>query len=174
MATKRLAFIRKMIKERGRQPRHYGNLMFKQGKGCIIQEGVTIGLDGFGYERNEKGEYEQFPHYGDVILGDNVEILSPTVVCRGNMHDTVIEDGTKIAGNCQIGHNTRIGRNCLVGPFVCISGSAKLGDNVRIGQFVYIAHGVKIGDNVDISSFTYVSKDIPPNSKVRGIPGEIV
>lgn len=170
---KRLDFIRSLVKERGTQPRHYGNLMYKSGRDCIVQDGCTVGLDGFGYELNESNQYEQFPHYRDVILGDRVHILAPTVVCRGNVRDTIIGDDCKIAGNCQIGHNTRMGKACLIGPFTCVGGSAELGNNVRTGQFVYIAHGVKIGNNVDISSFTYVSKDIPDNAKVRGIPGEV-
>jgi UDP-3-O-[3-hydroxymyristoyl] glucosamine N-acyltransferase LpxD len=170
---KRLDFIRKLLKERGFSPMHYGNRMFLSGADCIIQDGVTIGLDGFGYELDEKNRYEQFPHYGQVRLGDRVHILAPTVVCRGSVRDTIIGDDTKIAGNCQIGHNTRMGKACLIGPFTCVGGSAELGNGVRTGQFVYIAHGVKIGNNVDISSFTYVSKDVPDNAKVRGIPGEI-
>lgn len=177
MGTKRLAFIRKLKRTKPYQEVHnsMADMCFwvRKGTGCVIQEGVTIGFDGFGYERNDNGEYEKFPHYGKVILGNNVEVLAPTVICRGSMEDTIIGHGCKIAGNCQIGHNTRMGRNCLIGPFVCVGGSARLGDNVRTGQFVYIAHGVRIGSNVDISSFTYVSKDVPDGAKVRGIPGVI-
>ena len=157
MVTKRLEFIRKLIAERGNETEHYGVHEYVQkGKECVIQTGVTIGLDGFGYELNEKNQYEQFPHYGIVVLGDRVHILAPTVVCRGNVNDTVIGNDTKIAGNCQIGHNAHIGKSCLIGPFTCVGGSAVLGNNVRTGQFVYIAHGVTIGEKVDVSSFTYV------------------
>jgi UDP-3-O-[3-hydroxymyristoyl] glucosamine N-acyltransferase len=174
MGKERLDFIRKMIMERGIiQCNKNRSEYYIEGTNCNIQEGVSIGMDGFGYEKNEDGMYVKFPHYGYIRIGDNVDIYSPTVICRGSMYDTLINDGTKIAGNCQIGHNCTIGKNCLIGPFVCVGGSAILGDNVRVGQFVYIAHGVKIGNNVDVSSFTMVDKDIPDNSKVRGIPGVI-
>jgi UDP-3-O-[3-hydroxymyristoyl] glucosamine N-acyltransferase len=172
--SKRLDFIRSIVSKRGINEIHRmiaGRKYVIKGYGCNIQEGVTIGLDGFGYEPDEDGVYVKFPHYGKIIIGHHVDILSPTVVCRGSMNDTIIGDGCKIAGNCQIGHNTSMGENCLIGPFTCVGGSARLGNNVRTGQFVYIAHGVTIGDDVDVSSFTYVSKDVPSGAKVRGIPG---
>jgi UDP-3-O-[3-hydroxymyristoyl] glucosamine N-acyltransferase len=143
------------------------------GANCNIQEGVIVGLDGFGYEKNEAGEYEKFPHSGGVIIGNDVDILTGTCVMRGAVRDTSIGKGTKIASHCQIGHGSKIGRNCLLGAFTLVCGSVVLGDNIRTGQFVQISPHVKVGDNVDISSFTLVSKDVPPNSKVRGISGVI-
>jgi len=173
----RLQFIRDLVAKRGYNPsmtKKDGLENLIKGENCDIQEGVIIGMDGFGYEQNEFGVYEKFPHYGKIILGDNVDVYAPTVLIRGSVHDTEIGNGTKIAGNCQIGHNCKIGKNCLIGPFVCVGGTSDIGDNVKIGQFVYIAHGIKIGSNCRISSFTMVTKDIPAGSKIRGIPGELI
>lgn len=172
--TKRLDFIRKLKVERGEHNcldlKTAKNRYFDHGFGCNVQEGVLIGMDGFGYELDENtGKYVKFPHYGKVILGSYVDIFAPTVVCRGSVGNTIIGSGTKIAGNCQIGHNSQMGENCLIGPYVCVGGSTVIGDNVRIGQFVYIAHGVKIGNNVDISTSSHVFVDVPDDTKVKGV-----
>ncbi len=139
----------------------------KHGVGCEVQEGAYIGMDGFSYEQNENGEYEKFPHYGKVIMGDFVHIYAGTNAQRGSMKDTIIGSGCKIAGNCQIGHNSEMGKNCLIGPFCTIGGSAILGDNVKMGQYVQIAHGIKIGNNVKISSYCHITKNIDNDSHVK-------
>ena len=84
------------------------------GNGCIIQPGVTLGADGFAFERFENGELIRFPHIGDVKIGNNVEICSNNNVARGSLSDTVIGDGTKVDAMVQIAHNVVIGKNCEI------------------------------------------------------------
>ena len=50
----------------------------------IIQSGVSIGEDGFAYERNELLELEPFPHFGKVIIGNNVEISTNCSIAVGH------------------------------------------------------------------------------------------
>ncbi len=177
MGEERLAFIRKLVKERGLNEKDVDDLEFVEftdEKTCLIQEGVLLGMDGFGYEQNEDGEYEKFPHYGKVIIGPFVDIYSGTSVQRGTLGDTIISRGTKISGHCRIGHGSLIGEDCLVGSFSIICGSAVLGDNVKTGEYVRVAPHVKVGNNVNISSYTNVTKDVPNNSHVRGNPGKLI
>lgn len=173
MGKERLAFIRKLIRERG-NPNPYTVSTPVIGDNCVIQNGVIIGGDGFGYEMDDDGKWLHFPHYGGVIIGNDVDIYAGTTIQRGTTEDTIIGNNTKIAGHCQIGHNSFIGSNCLLGAYTLVCGSAELGDNVMTGEFVRIAPHVKIGNNVKISSYTNVTKDIPNNSHVRGIPGELI
>ena len=58
----------------------YDNVVI--GQKVIIHAGTVIGADGFGYEKNESGEFEKFPHIGGVIIEDNVEIGSNTCIDR--------------------------------------------------------------------------------------------
>ena len=44
------------------------------GDNCIYSIRSIVGEDGFAYERNESLELEAFPHFGKVIIGNNVEI----------------------------------------------------------------------------------------------------
>jgi len=132
--------------------------------------GVIIGTDGFGYERDEEGRLVHFPHIGKVVIGNNVSIHGPSGVCRGSLQDTVIGDGTKIAGHCQIGHNAQIGKHCQIGPYVCISGSAKIGDYVTINANTLVDHGAVIGNYSEIGACSYVRGIIPANQLWYGNP----
>ncbi|HIP32147.1 MAG TPA: hypothetical protein EYG86_05245, partial [Crocinitomicaceae bacterium] len=66
----------------------------------IIGNNVDIGANnviggvGFGYAQNsETKEYEQFPHYGSVIIHNDVSIGNNTCIDRGSLSDTIIHDG---------------------------------------------------------------------------------
>jgi len=117
--TDRLDFIRKMKKERGikeilTMKEAIELNILKLGKNVKIKEGTIIGTDGFGYERNEKNELEKFPHYGKVIIQDDVDIGANCTIDRGNMHDTVIGQGTKLDNGVHVAHNVKIGKHCMI------------------------------------------------------------
>src|ERR687896_1364286 len=85
----------------------------KIGNNCLIEPGVTIGADGFAYERDpETLELERFPHIGGVTIGNNVEICANSSIARGSLSETVIGDGTKLDALVHVAHNVVIGRNC--------------------------------------------------------------
>jgi len=46
------------------------------GNNVIIEDGTVIGGHGFGYVKQESGEFKNFPHYGRVMIGDDVYIGS--------------------------------------------------------------------------------------------------
>lgn len=144
------------------------------GTNCEIQSGAIIGVDGFGYERDEYGKIMKFPHLGKVKIGDGVHVHGPTVINRGSMGDTIIGDGTKIAGNCQIGHNVNIGRHCLIGPYTLLSGSVKVKDYVNINANVLVDHGVTIGECSEIGACSYIRKDIPDHELWYGNPAKLI
>jgi len=81
----------------------------------LIISHTFIGTDGFGFERNEVNELEKFPHYGKVIIGDNVDIGANCTIDRGNMENTIIKSGTKIDNGVHIAHNVLIGNNVIIG-----------------------------------------------------------
>ena len=165
----RLKFIRKIIKEKGiieifteRDVKENNSVIV--GNNVKIKSGTIIGTDGWGYERNEREQLEKFPHYGKVIIGNNVDISGNCTIDRGNMHDTVIGMGTKIDSGTHIAHNVIIGEHCRIGAHCVLLGHCKIGNNVDVWTNVIIKEGVKIGNNVVIGSFSYVDKDIPDDS----------
>ena len=80
---------------------------------ALLQPGVVIGADGFGFAPAE-GEWLKVPQVGSVRIGNDVEIGANTTIDRGAIDDTVIEDGVKLDNQIQIGHNVRIGAHTAI------------------------------------------------------------
>jgi UDP-3-O-[3-hydroxymyristoyl] glucosamine N-acyltransferase len=141
------------------------------GKKVIIHAGAVIGSDGFGYERNELQELEFFPSLGGVIIDDYVEIHSNTNVDRGTLGDTIIGTGTKIDKFCHIGHNSSIGKWCVITAKCMIGGSAKIEDYVWIAPCVCIRDGgILIESHSFIGMMSNITKNVKANSIVMGNP----
>ena len=139
------------------------------GKNCLIHSGAVIGADGFGFERTPDG-LVKIPQTGGVMIGDDVEIGACSTIDRGTMSDTVIGSGTKIDNQVQIGHNVKIGRNCIICSMSGIAGSSILEDNVTISVQAGITDHVTIGANTMIAGRSGVTNDVPANSIVSGFP----
>ena len=141
------------------------------GDRVILHAGVVIGSDGFGYVFAE-GLHHKFPQLGEVIIEDDVEIGSNSTIDRGSLGRTIIGQGTKIDNLCQIAHNVKIGRHCVIAAQTGISGSVTIGDNVVLGGQVGIADHVRIEDNVMIGGrgAVFPGKVLRKGSVVWGDP----
>jgi UDP-3-O-[3-hydroxymyristoyl] glucosamine N-acyltransferase len=139
------------------------------GDEVVIQPGGIIGASGFGFSSAADGHVKT-PQLGRVILQDRVEIGANTTVDRGALADTVIGEGSKIDNLVQIGHNTRIGRHCILAGHVGISGSVVIGDFVLMGGKVGIADHVTIGDRVRLAALTGVGFNLEGGQDYGGVP----
>jgi UDP-3-O-[3-hydroxymyristoyl] glucosamine N-acyltransferase len=141
------------------------------GNFCIIHSNVSIGTDGFGYRPSDDGRsIVKIPHIGNVEIGDHVEIGSSTCVDRGKFSSTTIGDFTKIDNLCQIGHNTKIGRGCLITGCCGISGSVNMGDGVKMGGNASIKDHINVGNGATIGGKSGVINDVPAGQTVLGFP----
>ena len=134
-----------------------------------IKDGVKVGIKGFGFIPDKLKNF-RIPHIGKVLLKKGVEIGSGTTIDRGSISDTILGTNTFVDNLVQIGHNVKIGKNCMIVAQVGISGSTVIGDNVVIGGQAGISGHLKIGNNVKIGGNSGVIKDIPDNKKVMGYP----
>ena len=149
----------------------YDDANISIGRNVVIHAGCTIGVDGFGYVRNESGEYENFPQVGGVLIEDNVEIHSHVNIDRGTLGYTIIGKGTKIDKFCHIGHNVVIGEHCVITAHSMLGGSAQIGDNAWIAPCACIRDGgIKIGSHAFVGMAAVVTKDVPENTVVMGMP----
>jgi len=139
------------------------------GANAVIHSGVRIGQDGFGFALGPEGHLK-VPQLGRVVIGEDVEIGANCTIDRGSAPDTVIGDGTKIDNLVQIGHNVRIGGNCMVVSQVGISGSTTVGDFVMLGGQAGIAGHLTIGDGVRVAAKAGVIGDVGPGLTVAGLP----
>lgn len=141
------------------------------GQGCTLYGGVIIGADGFGYRPAPDGRgVVKVPHIGTVEIGDAVEIGANTSIDRAKFGATVIGSGTKIDNHVQIGHNTRIGRACLICGMAGIAGSVTIGDGVIVAGHVGIADNLTIGAGARIGAKSGVMNDVPAGATWWGFP----
>lgn len=143
------------------------------GNRVVLQPGARIGTEGFGWLDFTRTN-RKIPQLGRVILQDGVEVGANSTIDRGALGDTVIGDGTKIDNLVQIGHNCRIGRNCLLAAFVGLSGSTVVEDGVMFGGGAATSGHITVGQGSVIYAWAGVTKDVPPGSHVAGFPGEDV
>ena len=153
--------------------RIYSNVTLYEGTvlgvSVILHSGAVIGSDGFGYVK-DKGKIYKFPQTGKVIIEDNVEVGANTTIDRGSMNDTFIGAGTKIDNLCQVAHNVKIGKNCLIAAQSGISGSTVIGDDVTIAGQVGIVDNITIGSNVIIGGGSSVIGPLRDGEVVWGAP----
>ena len=140
------------------------------GNGCIIHPNATIGADGFGFRPDPERGLVKIPQIGNVVLGNNVEIGANTCVDRGKFSSTVLGDGCKIDNLIQIGHNSKLGRFCIMAGQSGLAGSVTLGNGVLIGGSASITDHVTIGDLSIIGGGSGVTKDVPAGVTLLGYP----
>lgn len=139
------------------------------GDRVIVHPGARIGQDGFGYLPGPKG-HQKIPQTRRVIIQDEVEIGANATIDRGSSRDTVIGEGTKIDNLVQIGHNTLIGRHCVLVGQVGISGSVTVGDFVMMGGQVGVIDHLTIGSGAVVGARGAVMADVPAGARWAGYP----
>lgn len=143
------------------------------GDRCTIHAGTRIGQDGFGFVGGAAGHFK-IPQLGRVIIQDDVEIGANVAVDRGALGDTVIGEGTKIDNLVQIGHNTRLGRRCIIVSQVGISGSCEIGDYAVLGGQVGVADHLKIGPGAYVAAKAGVTNTLEGGKVFGGFPARPV
>ncbi len=139
------------------------------GDRVILQPGVVIGADGYGYEFSE-GRHVKIEQVGIVEIGDDVEVGANTTIDRARFGKTLIGEGTKIDNLVQIGHNAVVGKHCLIISLSAIAGSAQIGDYVTMGGQCGVAGHLKIGSGATLAARTGVSNSIAGGQVYSGRP----
>lgn len=158
------------------------------GSDFIGQPGVRIGGDGFSFvtpevsgvenARKSLGDqgdaqpqaWQRIHSLGSVTIGDNVEIGSNSTVDNGTIRNTEIGSGTKLDSLVQVGHNVRIGRDCLLCAQAGVAGSVVVGDNVVLGGQSGVADNITVGDRVVAAGGTKLLSNVPAGRVMMGYP----
>ncbi len=141
------------------------------GEHCTFHNNVSIGADGFGYRPADNGQgLVKIPQIGNVVIGNWVEIGSNSCIDRGKFSSTIIGDGCKIDNLVQIGHNSIMGRFCIMAGASGLAGSVTLGDGVIIGGSASIKDHTTIGDGAVVGAGSGVLSNIKAGQKVLGYP----
>lgn len=140
------------------------------GSYCIIHPNATIGADGFGFRPCPQQGLAKIPQIGNVVIGNAVEIGANSCVDRGKFSSTILGDGCKIDNLVQIGHNSVLGRFCIMAGNSGLAGSVTLGDGVIIGGSASIKDHTTIGSGATVGAGSGVTGDIPAGKVMLGYP----
>jgi UDP-3-O-[3-hydroxymyristoyl] glucosamine N-acyltransferase len=140
------------------------------GNNVLLQNGVVIGADGFGFAKDDAGRWHKIPQPQPVVIEDDVEIQANTCIDRASVGETHIGRGTKIDNLVQVGHGSHIGEDALLASQVGLAGSTVIGNNVILtGQVGVVGH-CKVGDGAIVTPQSGVAGDIAAGAIVSGAP----
>ncbi|MBO5650840.1 MAG: UDP-3-O-(3-hydroxymyristoyl)glucosamine N-acyltransferase [Selenomonas sp.] len=139
------------------------------GRRCVIHSSAVIGSDGFGFTTKD-GVHTKVPQVGIAVVEDDVEIGAHDGIDRAAMGATVIGKGTKIDNLVHIGHNCKIGANCLIVAQTGISGSTTVGHNVTFGGQTGTVGHINIGANSVYAGRAGIIGDMPEGVFCAGFP----
>jgi UDP-3-O-[3-hydroxymyristoyl] glucosamine N-acyltransferase len=140
------------------------------GDNVLLHNGVVIGSDGFGFAKDDNGEWYKIPQTGRVVLEDHVEIQANSCIDRASLGETRIGRNTKIDNLTHVGHNCVVAENTMLCAQVGLAGSTEIGKNAILAGQVGVAGHCKIGDGVIITAQSGTHGDIPAGSMVSGSP----
>jgi len=86
--------------------------------------------------------------------------------------DTTIKEGSKIDNQVHIGHDTVIGKKCLIASQVGIAGCVIIEDEVTIWGQVGVTSGITIGTKAIISAQSGISKSLEGHKSYFGTPAD--
>jgi len=140
------------------------------GNNVLLQNGVVIGADGFGFAKDDLGHWHKIPQPMPVVIEDDVEIQANSCIDRASVGGTHIARGTKIDNLVQVGHGSHIGEDSLLASQVGLAGSTEVGNNVILtGQVGVVGH-CKIGDGAIVTPQSGVAGDVAAGAIVSGAP----
>ncbi len=141
------------------------------GNNVTIHSGTVLGGDAFYYKNRPEG-FDKLLSGGNIIIEDNVDLGALCSIDRGVTSATKIGEGTKLDNQVHVGHDTVIGKRCLIASQVGIAGCVLIEDFVTIWGQVGITSGITIGEKAVISAQSGVSKSLPGNKSYFGTPAD--
>lgn len=140
------------------------------GNNVLLQNGVVIGGDGFGFAKTADSRWHKIPQPAPVVIEDDVEVQSNSCIDRASVGETRIGRGVKVDNLVQVGHGSHVGHDALLCSQVGLAGSTEIGNRVILtGQVGVVGH-CKVGDDAIVTPQSGVAADIPAGALVSGAP----
>ncbi|NRA93965.1 MAG: UDP-3-O-(3-hydroxymyristoyl)glucosamine N-acyltransferase [Psychroserpens sp.] len=139
------------------------------GNNVTIHSGVVLGANGFYYKKRPEG-YDRLLSGGRVVIEDHVDIGAGCTIDKGVTADTTIGEGSKLDNQIQVGHDTVIGKKCLIASQTGIAGCCIIEDEVTIWGQVGTNSGITIGKGAVIQGQSGVTKSVEGGKVYWGTP----
>jgi UDP-3-O-[3-hydroxymyristoyl] glucosamine N-acyltransferase len=136
----------------------------------LLQNGVVIGADGFGFAKTAAGSWHKIPQPAPVIIEDDVEVQANSCIDRASVGETRIGRGVKVDNLVQVGHGSHVGEDVLLCAQVGLAGSTEIGNKaILTGQVGVVGH-CKVGEGAIVTPQSGVAHDIEAGAFVSGSP----
>jgi UDP-3-O-[3-hydroxymyristoyl] glucosamine N-acyltransferase len=140
------------------------------GHRVILQNGVIIGGDGYGFAKRADGTHYKIVQSGIAVIEDDVEIQTLTSVDRATVGETRVRRGAKIDSLVQVGHASVVGEDNIICAQTGLAGSSVLGKGVLLAGQVGVSGHLTIHDNAVVYAQSGIGGDVPAGSVVSGSP----
>ena len=140
------------------------------GNRVILQNGVVVGGDGFGFAKRADGSHFKIVQSGVTVIEDDVEIQTLTSVDRAAMGETRVKRGAKIDSLVQIGHACVVGEDNIICAQTGLAGSSVLEKSVLLAGQVGISEHLTIHDNAVVYAQSGIGGDVPAGAMMSGSP----
>jgi UDP-3-O-[3-hydroxymyristoyl] glucosamine N-acyltransferase len=140
------------------------------GNHVILQNGVIVGGDGFGFAKLPDGRWRKMLQSGPAVLEDEVEIQANACIDRATVGETRIRRGAKLDDLVLVGHASQVGENALLCGQVGLAGSTHVGKGCVLAGQVGAAGHLTIGDRAVLTAQSGVPNDVPPGALYSGYP----
>ncbi len=106
------------------------------------------------------------------IIADNALLSEGCII----QHQVIINPMAKVGDFCValnnaiVGHDNLIGSNVFLAPSVTLNGDVAVGDNSFIGTGAVVVPKINIGEGSFVAAGACVTHDLPPHSRVAGVP----
>jgi UDP-3-O-[3-hydroxymyristoyl] glucosamine N-acyltransferase len=144
--------------------------------GSIIRDGTVIGCDGvnaYAYQ-GQDGKPRVFPHFGGVLIGENVEIGANSVIVRGILNSTRIGRNSVIGNMGNIGHAAELSEQVWMSVGCRIGGYTRIGSRATLGIGATVKDSIEIGEQATIGIGSVVIQSVAPYTSVFGNPARKV
>ncbi|MFZ0686303.1 MAG: UDP-3-O-(3-hydroxymyristoyl)glucosamine N-acyltransferase [Terriglobales bacterium] len=140
------------------------------GDNVLLQNGVVVGSDGFGFAKDDQSHWHKIVQSGNVVIGNDAELQANTCIDRASIGETRIGRGAKIDNLVHIGHSCNIGHDTLLCAQVGLAGTTDVGNNAILAGQVGVSGHVRIGDGAIAIAQSGIPHDVPDGAMVSGAP----
>lgn len=140
------------------------------GSRVILQNGVVVGGDGFGFAKRADGSHFKIVQSGLTIIEDDVEIQSLTSVDRATVGETVVKRGAKVDSLVQVGHGCIVGEDSIICAQTGLAGGTKLERNVLLAGQVGSAGHLTVHEGAIVYAQSGIGSDVPARARISGSP----
>jgi UDP-3-O-[3-hydroxymyristoyl] glucosamine N-acyltransferase len=140
------------------------------GHRVILQNGVVVGGDGFGFAKRADGTHFKIVQSGVTVIEDDVEVQSLTSVDRATVGETRVKRGAKIDSLVQVGHACTVGEDNIICAQAGLAGSTVLEKDVLLAGQVGASGHLTVHAGAIVYAQSGIGGDVPAGARISGSP----